>query len=261
LITEEQLEFWQTNGYLAIPDLIGADRVSNLRKSADRLVEIGSNLGASNERFKLSTFGSTGSPGVVQQICDPHELGGEWMELASDPAILDVIEGLLGPNVALYYTMFMMKPALQGLSAPWHQDLAFFVHDQARLVACQVYIDDSTPENGCLKVVPGSHRTGLANHFDGDRFVNRVVGDTSGFEASAVALPMKAGGAVFWHALTLHASDPNQSASPRRGMTMEYKDPTTSLMSGSFYPGLEVRGHGLMVRGSDPTGVLLPAIR
>lgn len=90
--------------------------------------------------------------------------------------------------------MMMMKPPRQGFRAPWHQDTAFFAHDHASLLACQLYLDDSTLENGCIHVVPGSHKHGLLNHYDGDAFTEIVVGDVSDYDERQVALPVKAGG-------------------------------------------------------------------
>ncbi len=113
---------------------------------------------------------NAGGEKVVQQIAEPHELAPEWMALARDPRVLDAIEDFLGPNILLYYSMLMMKPARQGFRAPWHQDFAFYVHDRTALVAVQLYLDNSTLENGCIHVVPGSHKLGLLNHFEEGRF-------------------------------------------------------------------------------------------
>ncbi|MDA2927375.1 phytanoyl-CoA dioxygenase family protein, partial [Acidobacteria bacterium AH-259-G07] len=158
--------------------------------------------------------------------------------------------------IQLYYSMMMMKPPRGGFEAPWHQDLAFFVHDRAELLACQVYIDDSTLENGCLQVVPGSHKLGLLNHFKDGRFTEFVQADTSVFDHKRVALPVKAGSIVLWHSLTLHSSQPNRSDQPRRAIVFEYKNPETHLLGGAFDWQREVRPVGLMVRGHDPPGEL-----
>jgi ectoine hydroxylase-related dioxygenase (phytanoyl-CoA dioxygenase family) len=259
-LTSEQKAFWEANGFLAVEDVLTPEEVTSLRHSADRLNDMAKGLTDSTDRFKLKAFGDDGGGHLLQQVAEPHELGGEWMALARDPRILDIVEDLLGPNIMLYYSMFMMKPPRQGFAAPWHQDFAFFVHDRARMLACQVYVDDSTLENGCIKVVPGSHKLGLLNHFDGETFTEKVQGDTSHFDAQAVTVPMRAGGMLIWHGQTLHASDPNRSERPRRGIVFEYKDPGVSLLGGAFNHGLEIRTVGLMVRGRDPNGQLLSAI-
>jgi ectoine hydroxylase-related dioxygenase (phytanoyl-CoA dioxygenase family) len=258
-LSEQQRIFWDETGYLVVDGVFSQEEVARFRQSADALVAKAAGLTESTDRFKLQAFGDTGGGRLVQQIAEPHEAEGEWMALARDPRILDLVEGLLGPNVALYYSMMMMKPARQGFTAPWHQDFAFFVHNRAALVACQVYLDDATPENGCIRVVPGSHTLGLLNHFSGDRFAEVVQGDTSAFDAREASLPVKAGGIALWHCLTLHASHANRSEHPRRTIVFEYKDPVVRLLAGSFSKR-EVGAAGLMVRGRDPSGELLSAI-
>ena len=256
----ERAAFWQENGYLVLEDVFSPSEVESLRHSADRIVARADGLTESTDRFILNTFGGdNGATPVVQQIAEPHELGGEWMALARDPRILDTVELLIGPNIQLYYSMMMMKPARQGSRAPWHQDFAFFVHDRARLVACQVYLDDATLDNGCVRVVPGSHRAGLLNHFDGDDFREVVQGDTSEFDAKEIALPVRAGGVAFWHCMALHSSHANTSDQPRRAVVFEYKDSAARLLTGSFSAS-EVRAAGMMLRGRDPRAELLSAL-
>ncbi len=254
---QDQAAFFAENGYLVVEDLFSADEVAALRESVGRLQARGDGLTESTPRFSLGLFGA--GTRVVQQIAEPHELGGEWMALARDPRILDTVELLIGPDILLYYSMMMMKPAHAGAPAPWHQDFSFFVHDKASLVACQVYLDDSTLENGCIHVVPGSHKLGLLNHFKDGEFSEIVQGDTSAYDEAAIAVPARAGSAVFWHCMTLHSSQPNRSSAPRRAVVFEYKNPSARLLKGSFAPG-EVHTTGLMLRGSDPHGDLLPAL-
>jgi phytanoyl-CoA hydroxylase len=255
---QEKQEYFATNGYLVLENVLSEAEVKSLRESVSALQAKASHLTESTDRFKLKLFGD-GEDRVVQQVAEPHELGGEWMALARDPGILDTVELLLGPNILLYYSMMMMKPAKSGAPAPWHQDFSFFVHDQARLLACQVYLDDSTIENGCVHVVPGSHKLGLLNHYKDGVFTEVVQGDTTPYDQAAVPLPVKAGSIAFWHCMTLHSSQPNRSENPRRAIVFEYKDPAARLLAGSFAPG-ETRITGTMVRGVDPGGELLSAV-
>jgi ectoine hydroxylase-related dioxygenase (phytanoyl-CoA dioxygenase family) len=158
---EEQVASFRRDGYLAVDGVFSDGEVERLRASLAALEQRARGQPESTDRLKLTLFGAGVGDRAVQQIAEPHEIDGTWMDLAADPRILDLVEALIGPNILLYYSMLMMKPARSGAPAPWHQDLAFFVHDRARLVACQVYLDDSTAENGCIRVVPGSHRLGF----------------------------------------------------------------------------------------------------
>ena len=260
-LNAEQKAFWADNGYLIVENVLSQEEVERLRQAVTELETHAEHLSETSDRFKFKVFGDGGGK-RVQSIAEPHEAGGEWMALARHQRILDVVEGLLGPNIQLYYSMLMMKPPREGFQAPWHQDFAFFVHDRADLLACMVAIDDATIENGCLRVVPGSHKLGLVNHFKDGRFTEVVQGDTSAFDdpARQRALPAKAGSLILWHSLTLHSSQPNRSEHPRRAIVLEYKNPEVHLMGGAFNSRAEVRTVGLMVRGHDPHGDLLSAI-
>jgi ectoine hydroxylase-related dioxygenase (phytanoyl-CoA dioxygenase family) len=123
-----------------------------------------------------------------------------------------------------------------------------------------VAIDDASLDNGCLRVIPGSHKLGLLNHFKDGRFSGVLQGEPplNGHVREA-ALPVKAGGVLFWHSMTLHASHANRSERSRRGIIFEYKNPEARLLAGSFNARLEVRPTGLIVRGRDPNGGLLGA--
>jgi Phytanoyl-CoA dioxygenase (PhyH) len=97
------------------------------------------------------------------------------------------------------------------------------------------------------------------NHYKDDVFTDVVQGDTSAFDAAEVAVPVKAGSAIFWHSLTLHSSHGNNTERPRRAIVFEYKDPAARLMKGSFSPG-EVRTAGTMLRGRDTRGEVPTAL-
>ncbi|HXF64021.1 MAG TPA: phytanoyl-CoA dioxygenase family protein [Caldilineaceae bacterium] len=259
-LTQQQKEHFWEQGYLLMENVLPTEDVEQLRRACDELSKQAQGLTGDTERFKLKAFG-TGGGNLVQQVAEPHELGGVWMALVRDPRILDIVEDLLGPNIQLYYSMLMMKPPREGFTAPWHQDFAFFVHDRADILACMVAIDDATLENGCLRIAPGSHKLGLLNHFKDGRFTG-VLTDPAPFDdpARQVALPAKAGSIILWHSLTLHSSHPNRSEKPRRAIVMEFKNPEAHLLGGAFNSRLEVRTVGLMVRGRHPQGDLLAAI-
>jgi ectoine hydroxylase-related dioxygenase (phytanoyl-CoA dioxygenase family) len=258
-LTEAQSRFWHENGYLVLPEVLSPAEVATLRRGCEALEARAMAPGEGGDRYQFKVFESGARS--VQQIAEPHELGGEWLALARHPKLLDRVEDLLGPNLQLYYSMMMMKPPREGFAAPWHQDFAFFAHGRADLLACMVAIDDATPENGCLRVVPGSHRMGLLNHFKEGQFTGIFQGDTAAFDAPGghAMLPVGAGGVIFWHVLTLHSSHPNRSEQPRRAVVLEYKNPAARLLSGAFNARAEVRAAGLMVRGRDPSGELLSA--
>jgi ectoine hydroxylase-related dioxygenase (phytanoyl-CoA dioxygenase family) len=257
-MTAEETQFWDENGFLIREGVFDKDDLEILRAALEELQGKATAAEGDSDRYIFSLFGGEGAIRQVQQIAEPHEASGAFMTLSRDPRILDVVEGIIGPNILLYYSMLMMKPPSGGAAAPWHQDMSFFVHDSARLVAAQVYLDDATLENGCVRVVPGSHKRGLLNHFEGDRFTGVVQGDTTAFDEAQVSVTVPAGSIALWHGLTLHSSLPNNSGRPRRAVVFEYKDPASRILTGSFAK-TEVRQAGSVVRGEDSRGELLPA--
>jgi ectoine hydroxylase-related dioxygenase (phytanoyl-CoA dioxygenase family) len=255
-LTPGQKEFFSDQGYLVVENVFSAAEVSKLQSACDELSAQAQNLTASTDRFKLSVFQDSGK--LVQQIGDPHEISGVWLDLVKDPRLLDIVEDLIGVNIQLYYSQLMMKAPRQGFTAPWHQDFAFFPHHRANILACTVMIDDATLDNGCIRVIPGSHRLGLLNHYAEDGTFTGILRDNEKFDATTEApLPAKAGSVILWHALTLHSSHPNRTERPRRALVIEYKNPEDRLLAGSFNGRAEARNVGAMVRGRDPSRDLL----
>ena len=108
---EEQVAYFREHGYLAVEDVFSADEIDRLRANLEALEHRTHALAESTDRVKLTLFGGGVEDRAIQQIAEPHELDGAWMDLAADPRILDLVEVLIGPNILLYYSMLMMKPA------------------------------------------------------------------------------------------------------------------------------------------------------
>jgi ectoine hydroxylase-related dioxygenase (phytanoyl-CoA dioxygenase family) len=258
-LTEEEIKFFQTQGYLVVENVFTASEVAAFQHACDRISAQAQGLTTSTDRLKMKVFED--STKLVQQVGDPHEMNGVWLDLVKEARLLDMVEALLGPNLMVYYSQLMMKAPRQGFTAPWHQDFAFFPHSSAEILACTVAIDDATLENGCVRVIPSSHKLGLINHYDKNGVFTGIVQDYHSFdERTEVALPAKAGSVIFWHSLTLHASHPNRTERPRRALVIEYKNPAHRLLTGSFSSRGEVRNIGLMVRGHDPSQDLLAPV-
>jgi len=119
--------------------------------------------------------------------------------------------------------VFVKPPSFQGQA--WHQDEVFIPTRDRSLVGAWVAIDDATVENGCLWVLPGSHRTGylypLRPHNRPDEF--DAAPESYGFEDSGeVAVEMAAGSVLFFNGYLLHRSKPNRSETYRRTFVGHY---------------------------------------
>ena len=140
---------------------------------------------------------------------------------AADPRVVGVLQAILGADVEFLSDKVVFKSSVEDQASPWHQDYPYWRggHKVSIWIAC----DPATPENGCLKLLPGSHRAEV--HHDHVRsqkgFGNRVEGLD---ESRAISAPLPAGGAVFFHDLTLHASHPNRSGADRWAVITTYRD-------------------------------------
>lgn len=81
-----------------------------------------------------------------------------FLEFCRLPAMLDLVEQLIGPDIVLWGSQLFCKPAGDGMPVPWHQDGQYWPIDPLATVTVRVAIDDSLPENGCMRYLPGSHR-------------------------------------------------------------------------------------------------------
>ena len=141
-----------------------------------------------------------------------------------DARILDILEGILAPNIEFLSDKFVFKSESTTFASPWHQDWHYW--HGAHKLSIWVALDDATVENGCLKLFPGSHTSAIVHDGDandGHGFGNRLRPGAVD-ESLAVTAAVEAGGAVFFHDLTLHASHPNTSGEERWVWIPTYRD-------------------------------------
>jgi len=165
--------------------------------------------------------------GRVTRLDGPH-LYFRWAwELGTHPRVLDCMEQLIGPNIMLKSTRLFYKFGESDSFVGWHQDgLTERVAD-AYVPAIWLGLTAATVENGCLRVVPRSHRLGLVPHTDLPNPDNLTTqGATAQVPINAPHdVVMKAGEMSLHHPLMLHASNPNRSPEARIGFSATYSTP------------------------------------
>jgi ectoine hydroxylase-related dioxygenase (phytanoyl-CoA dioxygenase family) len=149
-------------------------------------------------------------------------------ELACDPKILDPVEALIGENVLLFGTRFFCKYGDSGQHrVSWHQDLDSWALTPPVALTVWYAIDDSAEHNGCMQVIPGSHRAELRQH-DTSADDGNILGRgqhlhlSAEEEASAVPVVLEAGEISIHDGALLHASLPNRSSRRRCGLAIRY---------------------------------------
>ncbi len=155
-----------------------------------------------------------------------------FLDYCDNAEILDMTSQLIGSDIALWNASFFAKPAAGGKRTPWHQDGEYWPIRPLATCTAWLALDDSTPENGCLRVIRGSHAARALrahNTVEGDDVTLNQELDAAEFdETEAVDIVLKAGQISLHDVYLLHGSEPNTSPRPRRGMTMRFM-PTTSV--------------------------------
>lgn len=170
----------------------------------------------------------------------PEQLGHElmrgdpfWVRLVSDRRLVDIAELFVGPDIALFASHYIVKPPYSGQEVRWHQDGAFWPLEPMAVVTLWLAVDRSTPENGCLRVIPGSHTGELAAMREVTD-VETVLGKEIAApvdDSRAVDIVLEPGDIEVHHPNIVHGSNANASPHRRCGLTIRYIPTSTRIVS------------------------------
>ena len=219
MLSEAEKYRYQTEGFVTVEDVLTPAQVAEGRAIIEEFVERSRSVTASDDVFELEADHRPSAPHVAR-IKSPTRAHPFFDELLRSDAILDLVESLLGSDIRALGSKLNLKMAVEGSAASaveWHQDFAFHPHTNDDVLALGVAFDDSTVDNGCLLVVPGSHRGPVLDHHQDGAFVGAISPRSSPVDLDrAVPVLMRAGGVSIHHGRTLHGSRPNTSSNPRR---------------------------------------------
>lgn len=167
--------------------------------------------------------------GVLTRMNSLHLRFGWAWDLAAHPRIVDAAASLLGDDVVVWGTLLLCKPPHDDEFVAWHQDGAYADYlGGTPAVSAWLALTDSNAENGCMRVVPGSHRTRL-EHVQANRPRNMLSrGQEIAVEVDesrAVDVELRAGEMSLHHVDIVHGSSPNRSAGWRTGFIIRYSTP------------------------------------
>jgi ectoine hydroxylase-related dioxygenase (phytanoyl-CoA dioxygenase family) len=223
-LTEEQVQSYRRDGYVAVRHVIDAARLAELRAVTDEFLERSRPVAKSDAVFDLDPRHTSARP-VLRRIKNPADNHPLYRWVAFESPIPDIVAELLGPNVKFHHSKLNLKGSRVGAPVEWHQDAAFYPHSNDDVLAVGLLLDDSTPDNGALSVLPGSHRGPIYTHFDAaGRFVGCMqAGDIGPLDrGDHVLLALPAGSIHIHHYRLIHWSAPNTSASERRLLINAY---------------------------------------
>lgn len=212
MLTAQQVNQYHESGYIT-PDFRLPDHtIDEIRDHHDRLLS------------KHPEFDNY-CPSLLA-----YDLG--FLNFARTPEILDMVSQLIGPDFALWNSSFFAKPANGGHETPWHQDGEYWPIRPLATCTVWIAIDAATLENGCLQVIPGSHKSQKLRKHNSNNADNLTLNqelDASEFNrAEADPIVLQPGQISLHDVYLVHGSDANHSNHSRRGMTLRFM-PTTSV--------------------------------
>lgn len=260
-LSDEQLRQFREEGYLVIPDLLTAQEVQKTRDGFTRLV---SEAGAEGKHPSGLIVNYEKSYDLTGKTAEQREIGlrklqnfaerdAMFWDQVRHPRILAMLGDVLGPGAQLLQSMALVKPPEIGVAKDWHQDVAYFpVTPLEEVVGFWIAIDDATLENGCMEIVPRSHKLGLVQHVQGPTGWRLPEPTVALYRDRVLKLPMKAGSSLLFSSLVFHFTDHNRSKLRRRALQYHYVSARTRAVN----PDSFVRLHDL----KQPTPPLAPAM-
>jgi len=237
-LSTADLEFYAQKGYAVVEGLLGIDEVDALRKRVREYTHEG--RPATNLQFQAEPRVERGElkvdhPGDgIRKIDGLVENDDLFRKLGTHPNIVSITKQILGPDIKLFRNTVLLKPPSVGSPKGMHQDSPYWPIEPMSLCSCWFALDDATPENGCMGVIPGWHTKGPLPH---KHITDDFVMEESDYNMKDLVLaPLKAGGGLFFHSLLPHYTAPNLSTKWRRAISLSYMSAKSRYTRGGDGP-------------------------
>ena len=271
-LSQDQKEQFKNSGYLAFSNVLNQAQIDNSRNALHRIAsEMSSDASAiysspqttrsnqSGARFKRADSTSmfqleAGYDPTDKSANELVSMVRKYMWFCQEDAVFQemvspqgnvgsIINDILGDHAVLFQEMALVKPARIGSEKPWHQDNAYFSMEPLdAIVGVWVALDDATPENGCMHVIPRGHLDGAAKHYHrSDCEIDPLLLNTE----HAIPVPIPAGGALFFYGMLPHRTPPNLSDSSRRALQFHFHGSHARIVDEAAYDRIFASRDGL----------------
>ena len=263
-LTDSQQESYAENGYLLLEGLVGQDWLSRLRAAIAETIDESRSVTESTEDIWLEK-GHTAEEPRLLRLNRPDVHHPDFWAYARDSVLTDIAVDLLGPDIRFSHSLFNFKWAGIGQAVKWHQDIPFYPHTNYAVLSISTFLEDVGPEQGPVRVIPGSHRGQIYSHYteDGDWAACMQERDLIDLQVERSRALMGPVGTLTVHSARLvHASDPNRSNKSRPILVNVYTAadalPYSNLAQRSTNTGTIVRGAPATYARMDPEPCPLP---
>ena len=223
LLSDAQREAFWRDGFLVVEDAVTSNQLDAMHRDLDAWVEesrahsepFGAATIDGRPRFDMGAEHKPDNP-ALRRVNNPSDISSAYEDIIKAAPVVDMVAELIGPDLKFHHCKINLKLPGSQTVVGYHQDFAYTPHSNDDIVTVLIMLDDMTEENGCLMVVPGSHKGPVHTLFEGDQFTGFVAADVATEAGSkAVAVTGRAGGACLMHTRLLHGSAANRSARPR----------------------------------------------
>lgn len=252
-LSEEQIQFFHENGYLADIELLEEWQVDALNEELAELADPDHPL--HHLFYEFHSNESSDPNAVLFHSLGHWRIGPGFHDVLWNPAFVMAASQLLGDSsVRFWHDQLFCKPAKHGGVVAWHQDYSYWTRTRPmQHLTCWTGLDDASKENGCLYYVPGSHRWGLLDKPE-------LAGDMEGLmeylteeqkaEFKPIPIEMKKGHGAFHHPLLVHGSYENKSDRSRRAFVLNvFADGTRSVTNEELLAGVPIVPLGEKLKG------------
>lgn len=238
LLTPDELAGYRANGYhLYKKPLFPADKQARLTEIFEEHLR--------DKGAKLS-----------DELDTPHFRDERLLDFLLADEVLDLVEPILGPDIALWSSHFICKDPFVGRATPWHEDSAYWrkrVDGFEQIVTVWLALDRSNKDNGCMRVIPGTHDNGFSDYVAVDGQVNTFNTQIKGVdESKAVYFELEPGECSLHDSRIVHGATANTSPLRRCGYTMRYFSTNIKVVDHSDHNGEPFKIW--MARGRDLAG-------
>jgi ectoine hydroxylase-related dioxygenase (phytanoyl-CoA dioxygenase family) len=228
-LSASEIEHYRSEGWVIPQFTLSEPRVAQLRDALELLIR--DNPGVRPEKLVSAHIEGDNGEGVHGST--------QFLELAQDLQIVELVSGVIGDDVILWGCHVFCKPASEGYETPWHQDGHYWPIRPLANCTVWVALEASTIENGCLRVIPRSHRDrALHEHLHDERndlTLNQRMAAGSFDEADAIDLELQPGQMSLHDVYMIHGAKANTSNKRRTGVALRYM-PSTSVFERELRP-------------------------
>lgn len=264
VLTRAQVHAFWRDGVLTVEDAVTPDQLARLNAELAGWVEASRAHSApfgpptvdDRPRFDMGAEHTAEHP-ALRRVNNPSDISPAYLEVMTDARTVDTVADLIGPNVKFHHCKINVKLPGARTEVAYHQDFAYTPHTNDDVVTALLMLDDVTEENGCLMVVPGTHKGPIHSLFQNGVFTGRMADEIeTDMVARQIPVTGKAGSVCLMHTRLAHGSAANRSARPRGLYICVYSAADAVPVARNPMPN---PNEGRIVRGvASPTARMIP---